>query len=525
MSLTPKILSFAVMMALGTAATAADLNGPAVGRALGLLQTHGAAVRASANDKFIARDVIVDANGTEHVRFNRTYAGLPVIGGDFVVHSRNGQFKFVSVALKSNFRPGLGVTLHANDAIVEAGVSFGPGFRGVPNATKVIYARDIAPTLAYEVVLKGTTADRTPTQMHYFIDARTGRILDQWDAVCTAAVAGTGKSLNLGKVPLTTDSVAGGGFQMFDPTRGGNTTISYATGAAFTDADNTWGNYTTSDNASAAADVHYGIAATWDFYKKTFGRNGIFNDGKGVNSFVMPRGFNYSNAYWDGTSMVYGDGDGVTMKPLVAIDVTGHEMTHGVNQATARLVYSGDAGGLNEANSDILGTMVEFYANNAADRGDFLIGEKLFISNPDGTRALRRMFKQDLDGHSFSCYGSKKFDPRRLLINDPHYTSGVANRFIYLLSQGAVVPAGFGAGTPYNLGKSSLVCNGNTALVGIGHGKAGAIWYRALTTYFTSTISYPGARIATLNAARDLYGTGSAEYNAVAAAWSASNVN
>jgi Zn-dependent metalloprotease len=93
MSLTPKILSFAVLMALGGAAAAANTDSPAVGRALGLLQSHGAAVRASANDQFIARDVIVDAVGTEHVRFDRTYRGLPVIGGDTVVHSRGGQFK------------------------------------------------------------------------------------------------------------------------------------------------------------------------------------------------------------------------------------------------------------------------------------------------------------------------------------------------------------------------------------------------------------------------------------------------
>ena len=91
MSLTPKLLSFAVMLALGGTAAAANTNSPAVGRALGLIQTHGSAVRASTADQFVARDVIVDANGTEHVRFDRTYHGLAVIGGDFVVHSRNGQ--------------------------------------------------------------------------------------------------------------------------------------------------------------------------------------------------------------------------------------------------------------------------------------------------------------------------------------------------------------------------------------------------------------------------------------------------
>ena len=100
-----------------------------------------------------------------------------------------------------------------------------------------------------------------------------------------------------------------------------------------------------------------------------------------------------------------------------------------------------------------------------------------------------------------------------------------ANHFFYLLAEGALVPAGFGAGTTYNLTPASLVCNGNTALAGIGRAKAGAIWYRALDLYFTSSTTYPQARAATLQAAADLYGSGSAEYNAVAAAWSAVSVN
>ncbi len=94
------------------------------------------------------------------------------------------------------------------------------------------------------------------------------------------------------------------------------------------------------------------------------GRNGIFNDGKGVPSRVH-YGTNYVNAFWDGKQMTYGDGDGVVAGPLVSIDVAGHEMSHGVTSATANLTYSGESGGLNEATSDIFGTMVEFYSNNA----------------------------------------------------------------------------------------------------------------------------------------------------------------
>ena len=105
-----------------------------------------------------------------------------------------------------------------------------------------------------------------------------------------------------------------------------------------------------------------------------------------------------------------------------------------------------------------------------------------------------------------------------------HYSSGVANHFYYLLAEGAVVPAGFGAGTWANLSPSSLVCNGNTSLTGIGRTAAAKIWYRALTVYMTSSTNYAAARAATLSAATDLYGAGSSQYNAVAAAWTAVSV-
>ncbi|RNF82594.1 peptidase M4 [Lysobacter psychrotolerans] len=487
-------------------------------------------IQRASDDRFTARNFTVDRDGSEHVRLERSYRGLPVIGGDVVVHSRNGQFRSASVALKTRVRPQLVAAISANQAIVEAGVAFGTAFHGVPTSRQVVYARDVAPVLAYEVVFKGTKRDQTPTEMHVFVDARSGRILDQWDMVHSASSVGTGHTIGLGNVSITTDSTATG-FQMIDPSRGNGATLdsfnkSYTTAAStatvFTDADNSWGNNTQADRASAGAEAHYGVAATYDFYKNTFGRNGIFNDGKGVKSYVHT-GTNWVNAVWYGNNMYYGDGDATTYLPLTVLDVAGHEMSHGVAQATSGLVYSGDAGGLNEGNSDIMGTLVEFYANNPNDPGDYLIGEKIYRSNPGGTKALRVMFKQNLDGASFVCYPSGGF--RNKPAHDPHYTSGVANRFFYLLAEGAVVPAGFGTGTSFNLTPASLVCNGNTALAGIGRAKAGAIWYRALDVYFTSTTTYPAARLATLNAARDLYGTGSAEYNAVAAAWSAVSVN
>jgi Zn-dependent metalloprotease len=206
--------------------------------------------------------------------------------------------------------------------------------------------------------------------------------------------------------------------------------------------------------------------------------------------------------------MTYGDGDGTSYGPLVSLDVAGHEMSHGVTEHSANLTYSGESGGLNESTSDIFGTLVEFYAANANDPGDYLIGEEFDLKNHVG---FRRMDKPSSDGSSYDCWSSGVGNA------DVHYSSGVGNHFFYLLAEGS------GTKTIGGVTHSSTTCNGST-VTGIGRDAAGKIWYRALTVYMTSGTNYAGARTASLNAARDLYGAGSTQQAAVAAAWSAVNV-
>jgi Zn-dependent metalloprotease len=262
-----------------------------------------------------------------------------------------------------------------------------------------------------------------------------------------------------------------------------------------------------SDRATVGVDAQFGAAITWDYFLSKFGRKGIKNNGIGALSRVH-YGRNYANAFWSDSCfcMTYGDGDGVTFNPLVSLDVAGHEMSHGVTAATAKLVYSGESGGLNEATSDIFGTLVEYYANNSKDLGDYLIGEKLYKSG--NGKALRYMYQPNLDGRSPNCYSSN------IGTLDVHYSSGVANHFFYLLAEGSS-PSG---------GTTSPTCN-SSVVTGIGRDAAGAIWYRALTVYMTSGTNYAGARAATLNAARDLFSDTSPQYQTVAAAWSAVGVN
>ncbi|MEV0491920.1 M4 family metallopeptidase [Streptomyces atratus] len=454
-----------------------------------------AKIKLGGKEKLVVRDVIKDADGTVHTRYERTYDGLPVLGGDLVTHTRkDGSLKGVSKAT------GAAIAVPSTTAApaAEAG------------ARKVIWAATGKPTLAYESVVKGVQDDGTPSERHVITDATSGKELYAYEAIET----GSGTSQYSGTVNLGT-TASGSGYNLTDGGRGGHNTYDLnggtaGTGTLFTDADDIWGNGLATNRQTAAVDAHYGAAVTWDFYKNVLARNGIAGDGKAAYSRVH-YGNAYVNAFWSDSCfcMTYGDGSG-NLKPLTSLDVAGHEMSHGLTAATARLNYSRESGGLNEATSDIFGTSVEFYAGNSSDVGDYLIGEKIDIRG-NGT-PLRYMDKPSKDGASADSWS------KTLGRLDVHYSSGPANHFFYLLSEGS------GAKTINGVSYNSPTSNGST-ITGIGRDKAIQIWYRALSTYMTSTTDYAGARTATLKAATDLYGTGSAEYAAVAAAWSGINVN
>ncbi|MFJ2897817.1 M4 family metallopeptidase [Streptomyces sp. NPDC087218] len=445
-------------------------------------------------EKLIVRDVIKDADGTVHTRYERTYAGLPVLGGDLVTHTAaGGKLKGVTKATEAR------ITVPSTTAKIKTAAA----------ARKVIWASGGKPVLALETVKKGVQKDGTPSRMHIITDANTGKELRRFEAIET----GVGHSQYSGDVDLTTTE-SGSGFELTDGERGGHKTYDLnqgesGTGDLVTDDDDTWGDGTGGDRQTAAVDAAYGAAKTWDFYKSAFGREGIAGDGKAAYSRVH-YGDAYVNAFWDDSCFCMTYGDGADNKSaLTAIDVAGHEMSHGLTASTANLDYFGESGGLNEATSDILGTSVEFSADNSTDVGDYLIGEKIDI-NGDGT-PLRYMDKPSKDGGSADYWDSSVGDL------DVHYSSGVANHFFYLLSEGS------GAKTINGVDYDSPTSDGST-VTGIGRDKAVQIWYKALAEYMTSSTDYAGAREATEKAATDLYGADSAELTAVQAAWSGVNV-
>ncbi|WP_411091797.1 M4 family metallopeptidase [Streptomyces sp. 049-1] len=522
---------------LGTvlAPTSHAADGPtsadALGHAAAVLADRADALGLTAAQDTEVRDVIVDDDGTQHVRYDRTYRELPVLGGDFVLHlAPDGDFRGADRATEAEVSlptvtPKLSAP-KAADLAANALRAANPGELLKKLTAKpqlVVDALHGTPKLAWRTNAAAMDPVGNPVARTVLTDAGTGARIDAWDTIETAA--GDGESLYGGKVPLETTS-SGSSYQLKDPTRGATYTgdaenqtdlcflgicLVRAPSTLFTDADNHWGTGSAGDRASAAVDAQYGTDVTWDYYKDVHGRSGIAGDGKGSYNRVH-YGNKYNNAFWDDSCfcMTYGDGDGSTFGPLVSLDVAGHEMSHGVTSSTAALTYSGESGGLNEATSDIFGTLVEWHAGNATDPGDYLIGEKV-VRSGFGRDALRYMDKPSRDGSSADCWSTAVGDL------DVHYSSGIANHFAYLLAEGS------GARTVGGVRYSSPTCDGSS-VSGIGRDKLGDVWYRALTVYMTSSTDYAGARTATLSAAGDLYGTDSAEYAAVGAAWSAVSV-
>ncbi|MER7837462.1 M4 family metallopeptidase [Streptomyces sp. NPDC096040] len=546
------------------AATAATTAAQVVRAARAAAFAHASATGVGAGDELRAQDVMIDPEGARHVRFLRTHRGMAVLGGDLVVHlSRRLAYAGVTRAADHAVRPATTeAKLTARQAEQKA-ASVADGDAGT--AALVVDARGGASALAYQVAVDGPDGSRTVV-----VDAVSGKVrsntpdndeflspkvldtlrehgetLDpatgtgaQADAFAGASVSvaarypatahGFGRSLFVGKVPLTTTQTARKSFLLKDPTRygtetrdaKGKETESFAQGTKFTNTTDSWGNGATSSRGSAAADAQYGITKTLDFYRKTFGRKGIANNSKPARAMVH-WGKKVGNAFWDSDCgcMLYGDGDGQEIKkPLVVLDVTGHELTHGVVDATAKLEPTrvdnegnqyGEPGALNESLADVFGSNVEFSANNPKNPPNYLLGEQLGLKQ----KFLRRLDHPSLDRIEQTVdYWSPEVADAEV-----HAGSGVSSHAYYLLAEGSGRKK-IGA-TSYD----SPTYDGST-VTGIGRAKATAIFYRALTRYMVSSTDFHDARVATLKAAQDLYGASGVEYRTVDQAWAAVNV-
>ena len=289
---------------------------------------------------------------------------------------------------------------------------------------------------------------------------------------------------------------------------GGSYTINASVGTQTWSGSGNNGSYVIANSGDPALDVHWGMEESYDFYLNTFNRNSFDGAGSLIKQYLnipssivntMPN--NAFATYAPYNIMGYGLGDGVTMSPVVGLDVEGHEFTHLVvnNNGNGGLVYQGESGALNESFADIFGTCIEFYSGVNAD---WLIGEDVMIGQP----FMRSMSNPNASQNPDTYNGLHWANPNNLDYDNGgvHTNSGVQNFWFYLLCQG-------GSGTN-DLSNSYSV-------TGIGITQARAIAYRNLVTYLSPNATYMDAYNGSLQAAEDLFGNPSPQYTAVKQAW------
>jgi Zn-dependent metalloprotease len=507
-----------------------EVGQQAVGRAEQDLAAHldkAAAAIGASRAEFVRQNFVRDELGFEHTRFQQTVKGVPVFGGEAIVHyDPTGALQTITDDFRQGIQVDVTPSLNDSQAIARA-VSLHGGFdklTAAPESKLMVLRQDGKDFLVYRVQLRQEDGSAATSMPVYFINAKTGETVFSYDNLQTATATGTLRTLYYGS-PTGNVFLSGTTYYLEDVTRKvgtfdrrNTTTSAYRV----TSTTSTFGTNATSNAASAAADAHFGAQKTYDYYKSVLGRNGIDGAGgpayytsidgvTGLISSLVHYSTSYNNAFWNGSYMTYGDGDGSTFSSLVSVDICGHEMTHGVTERTAGLTYSNESGALNESMSDVFGSMVELYADgNVESANTWKIGEDAYTPATAGD-ALRYMDNPHAKaGGTYTTDDDPDHYAERYTGTSDnggvHINSGIANKAFYLVAKG---------GTHHRSG---------VTVTGIGTTAAAKIWYKALTTYMTASTNFAGARAATLNAAAALYGSGTAQYNAVAQAWTACGI-
>jgi Zn-dependent metalloprotease len=415
-----------------------------------------------------------DQSGQTHIRLQQRLNGLPFIGAEYIVHADADGNVF---AMNGRFRPATGLPEHAElngwtaieRAAEQAGIA-DAAWSGWPELVYVMNERGNA-YLAY----RATAAYRS-------------ELGEEVDVIYADAIRGD-LVLRAPQIHRARNRA----------TYNGNRTTTLPGTLVLTETGGS-----TSDSAISTAHAH--AATSYDYYWNVHSRDSFNNAGAQIKTTVH-HDVNYNNAFWNGSQLVYGDGDGVQFSMLGnALDVGAHELTHAVTTYSANLVYSNESGALNEATSDIMAAAVEAWKDGAVTSDTWKVGEDVTTPGTSGD-ALRYMNNPTADGDSYDYY------PERYTgtgdSGGVHINSGIANLAFYLMTAGGTHPRGKTT--------VSVPALSTTPMTSINMGAK--IWYRALTVYMTSNTNFLGARNATAQAATDLYGAAAA--NSVQLAWDA----
>ncbi|MDH6710160.1 Zn-dependent metalloprotease [Kitasatospora sp. MAA19] len=433
--------------------------------------------------------------GLYSVAYERSYRGLPVVGGDAVVLA-DGQGKVRGLQSAASGPVGGSTTPQVSAAKAEKTARTKlAGVDKVESPRLVVRVKDgSGGRLAWETVLTGRS-ESAPSRLHVFVDAATGEVIDSYDDVR----AGTVNSKWNGPAPVTiSTSGSGGSYSLRDPNRPGLTCSDYGTGQVFTKSSDSWGTGNPSSKETGCGDAMWAAQKEWDMLRDWLGRNG--HDGNG-GSWPVKVGLNDVNAYWDGSSISIGHSQAGEW--IAAMDVVGHEFGHGIDQYTPG--GANNESGLGESTGDIMGALTESYANEPApyDSPDYTVGEMI---NLVGSGPIRNMYNPSLVSNNPNCYSSS------IPNTEEHAAAGPLNHWFYLLAEGSTP----GGGKP-----TSPTCN-NSSVTGIGIKDAGRVFYGGMLLK-TSGMTYKRYRTATLTAAKNL-DPSCTYFNRAKAAWDAISV-
>ncbi len=466
--------------------------------------------------ELIVKEVLKDKLGKTHVKFNQQYKNIPLWGSEIVVHSDlagniysiNSQYSRTPITLSFNkqLSKEKAIAITKNNLVklttltkLNKKIKSMLNYTG-PKAKKYIWTdEDNNSHLVWHVEIRPNLRD----DWYYFIDAKTGKILQSYNATnfdgpLTASATdlnGITRNINVYSsngtdymIDASRDMWQTGQTNILDDPKGAVLTIDAHNKDLTNDTKLFHVTTTTANwNDPVSVSAHYNAGVVYEYYKNIHRRNAIDNKGSTILSVihVTDNGEAMDNAYWNGAFMIYGDGN-QAFKPLAgALDVSGHEMTHGVIQHTVALEYKYQSGALNESLADVFGAMV--------DKEDWLLGEDVTKTSYIATGALRNM----LDPHNGGTS-----------LNDVGWQPANMNEFLDLtINQD-------NGGVHINSGIPNRAC----ALIGeaIGKDKTEKIYYRVLDArYLNSQSQFIDMRLALIRSATDLYGENSTEVNAI----------
>lgn len=461
---------------------------------------------------FLLLNKQTDELAITHHRYQQTYKGLPLQGTMFIVHEKSGKIISMNGTLFNNLTvasiPGISEKNALSSALdfmnaatyrwqVQAWEAELKKTSGNPEATwypkgELVLAPSKGDYQAqsYRLAYRFDIYAEEPMKREYvFVDAASGEVIYTINRIHTVDVLGAAITKYSGNRQIITDSISATSYRLRETGRGLgietyniNRTTNYAGATDFTDTDNFWNN-TNIGQDEVATDAHWGAEVTYDFYFNNFGLNSVNNAGQKLLSYVHYRN-NYANANWDGTHMNYGDGSSASgYGPFTCLDITGHEISHGVTEFSSNLVYQNESGAMNESFSDCMGNAIRQYGKGGATI-NWLIGDEM------GGTPIRSMSNPNLYGNPDTYKGSLWY-AGTADNGGVHTNSGVMNYWFYLLTEG-------GSGTNDN--------GDNFSVVGLGIDTAAAICYRMNAVYLFPTSGYADARNYAIQAAIDLYG-------------------